>query len=80
MPFDDNTVGLFVEYRGPDEFALCMSRLPPRYREVLTLKYNHGLTNKEVAKILGLSYENTKKLVQRARAVLQSLCEKEGVL
>lgn len=80
VPFDDNTVGLVVEYRGPDEVSLCLSKLPARYREALTLKYNHGLTNKELAKVLCLSYENTKKLVQRARAALQSLCEKEGVL
>lgn len=80
VSFDDNTVGLQVEYRGPDGLALCMSKLPPRYREVLTLKYHHGFTNKEIARMLSISYDNVRKLEQRARDSLLSLCKEEGLL
>ena len=80
VPFDDNAIGLQVEYKGPDGLALCMSKLPPNQREALSLKYLHGLTNKEIANLFGISYENAKKLVQRARAALKHLCEEEDIL
>ena len=80
VPVDDNNVGLMVEYRGPDGLALCMSKLSPRYREVLTLKYHHGFDNKEIAKMLGVSYDNVRKLEQRARDRLLRLCKEEELL
>lgn len=62
------------------DLAWCISRLPPRYQEVILLKYSHGYTTREIASILGVSYGASSKLNQRAKARLKELCEKEGLL
>ena len=58
----------------------CILRLPYRYREVIILKYAHGLTNGELAKQLGISESAAIKLDQRAKNKLRNLCIKAGVL
>lgn len=60
--------------------AWCISRLPPRYREAVLLKYSHGYSTRELAAILGISLQAASKLDQRAKARLRELCEKEGLL
>ncbi|MBD5098034.1 MAG: sigma-70 family RNA polymerase sigma factor [Clostridiales bacterium] len=62
------------------DLAWCISRLPPRYQEVILLKYSHGYTTREIASILGISFNAASKLDQRAKARLKELCEKEGLL
>ena len=65
---------------GEQGLAWCISRLPPRYQEVILLKYSHGYTTREIASILGISFAAASKLDQRAKARLKELCEKEGLL
>ena len=80
VPYNDGAEGLSVEYTGSFVIAQCLSRLTPRYREVLILKHRHGYTNKEIAKMLDLTEANAIKLEQRAKAKLFELCKEEGVL
>lgn len=80
VAYDEETVGLQVEYRGENELARCMAQLPAKYRNVLLLKYSHGYDTKEVASILGISVENAYKLEQRAKAKLEKLCRERGIL
>lgn len=65
---------------GERSVAWCISQLPPRYREIILLKYSHGYTTREIASILGISFQAASKLNQRAKAKLKGLCEKEGLL
>lgn len=60
--------------------AWCISRLSPRYRQVILLKYSHGYSTREIAGLLGLSFAAASKLDQRAKNKLRELCEKEGLL
>ncbi len=46
-------------------------RLPEGYRSVLLLKYDNGYSTSEIASMLGLSEENVKKRLQRARKKLE---------
>lgn len=80
VPLDDQAVGLVIEYQGDNELARCMARLPARYRQVLLLRYHHGYTVSEVAKILGLSNANAYKLEQRAKAMLETMCKEAQIL
>jgi len=76
-PLEDQPLCVF-----PDEehsLAWCISQLPPRYREMILLKYSCGYSTKEVAKILGISPSAASKLDQRAKNRLWELCEKEGL-
>lgn len=71
-----------ISFPPPEEHTLdgCISKLPPRYREVILLKYSHGYSVKEIAEILGISFAAASKLDQRAKKKLHELCEKEGIL
>lgn len=62
------------------DLAWCIAQMPPRYQEVILLKYSHGYTTREIASILGVSFGAASKLNQRAKARLKELCEKEGLL
>ena len=75
--FSEDVVGLEVEYDGSFDLALCLSQLPPRYRQVLTMKYHLELSNKEIAKLMDISEANVRKLAQRAREKLFELYETE---
>ena len=72
--------GVTVEYSGDDGLAQCILNLPARYREVILLKYEQGLTNRELAKVLHLSEDAVRKLDQRERDGLEKLCREGGVL
>ena len=80
LPLEDWADGLTVEYRGGNELARCMAALPARYRQVLLLKYHHGYTAKEIAKMLGLTPANVASLLQRAKARLETLCKEAELL
>lgn len=65
---------------GEDHLAWCIAQLPPRYQEVILLKYSHGYSTREIAKIFGISFSAASKLDQRAKNRLRELCEREGLL
>ena len=79
LEYIDEVVGVQVEYNGDNALVGCMLKLPARQRSVMILKYSHGYRMKEIAKILGISYENAVKTEQRARAKLKALCEEAGI-
>lgn len=62
-----------------DDLARCIAKLPVRYRHVITLKFYHGYTTKEIADILGMKPAAASKLIQRAKAKLEEICREEGV-
>ena len=80
LELKEDDIGVVIEYDGANVLTKCMARLPAKQREVLLLKHYHGLSSKEIAKKLGLSVENVKKINQRAKERLRILCEKEGIL
>lgn len=57
-----------------------MAKLPARYREVLILKYIHGYSFKETARLMDTSEVNSKKLALRAKGKLEAMCREEGIL
>lgn len=62
-----------------DARAICsvIDLLPKRYKEILELKAYRDFTDKEIAKYLDISHNAVRKRLQRARAVLCELLEKE---
>ncbi len=53
--------------------ALFVARLPPSYREAITLTELEGLTQKEAAEMLGISLSGMKSRVQRGREKLRAM-------
>lgn len=76
----DDDAGLIIEYNGPNMLTKCMAKLPAKYRTVLLLRHYHGFSPKEIAKKMGTSEANVKKIDHRAKLKLRALCEKEGIL
>jgi len=52
-----------------------LGRLSTRFREPLELKYLRGLTNAQIAEVLGISVSNVKVQVARAKDILHSRLE-----
>ena len=55
-----------------------LATLEPRKREVLSLQYFGGLSQKEIAALLHLSHENVRVLSLRARKELKQKLEEDG--
>ena len=67
---------------GQSELATAMSaalsRIRPEYREVVVLRYQEGLTQPEIAEILGLPSGTVKTYLHRARKELAGILEEQG--
>lgn len=69
-----------VEYEGDDLLAAYILDLPEQQRNIIWLRYYHGYTPREIAKMLGMTYASVLKTDQRAKQKLRDILEKEGVL
>lgn len=58
--------------------AGAMAALPPRYREVLLLRFYNGYSAAETAGFLGLTTENVRQLTVRAKRLLASELAERG--
>ena len=76
----EETVGLTVRYPEENGLARCMLKLPARDRQFVLLKFDQGYTTKEIADMMGLTLAAARKVEQRAKARLETLCREEGLL
>lgn len=77
VTFIDEISGIEVDVNEDHGLESCILKLPPRYRQVIFLKYFHGFSCKEIAKQLGISEANAIKLDQRAKKKLLQLYKEE---
>jgi RNA polymerase sigma-70 factor (ECF subfamily) len=73
--------------RGPDELAMnswlgerlrhAMATLPPAYRMIVLLREMEGLSTREVAKVSGMTEDNVKTRLHRARVMLRAALAEE---
>jgi RNA polymerase sigma-70 factor (ECF subfamily) len=70
------------ELAGQSELATAMgaalSRIRPEYREVVVLRYQEGLTQPEIAEILGIPSGTVKTYLHRARKELAGILVEQG--
>jgi RNA polymerase sigma-70 factor (ECF subfamily) len=52
----------------------ALAELPGRDREVIALKFHAGLSNAELARVLGISESNAGTLLHRAMNKLRKAC------
>lgn len=89
----ENTVQIeeevLVEYRATtvdqevidkveNPLTAAILALPYHYSEIILLKYNHNYTDKQIAGLLGLSEDNVKKRLQRAKKKLKEIMKEVG--
>ena len=60
-----------------EEIANHIAALPETYRIPLELKVYHGLSEKRIALVLGISYAAVRKRLERARGLLAGTLKKE---
>lgn len=75
----ENEIGISFPPPDDDDLAQCISKLRPRYRHFIMLKYYHGYTVKEIADMFDMKPATASKLDQRAKAKLEEICREEGV-
>ncbi len=68
------------EFLSESPLVQCILRLPERDQLFLRLRHEQGLSTRETAHLLGLSWEAGRKLEQRIRGRLERLCREEGLL
>ena len=68
-----------VDAYSDGDIARCILKLPHGYREVLLLKFDLELTNKEISDALSISQALVRKRLQRARTELRMICKMEGL-
>ena len=73
--FDETVNGVEIPAPGDHGLADAMARLPARDREALLLRYAHGYSTAETAKLLGLSLSAMQKALQRAKERLKKTLE-----
>ncbi|WP_343120640.1 RNA polymerase sigma factor, partial [Clostridioides difficile] len=54
---------------------IALAKLNESYFQVLSLKFQYGFSNKEIANVLNLGEENVYKRIQRARKKLKEILE-----
>ena len=75
----ENEIGLSFPPPDDDDVAKCISKLPPRYRHIIMLKYYHGYNVKDIADMFGMKPATVRKPDQRAKAKLEEICREEGI-
>ena len=76
--YNEDISGVEISLEMDNPIATAIAKLPPPYREVLLMRYHNGFSAKEIASILSMSDSGVRKLIARAKKVLQELLEKEG--
>lgn len=67
-----------AEQDGVSLLSDCILKLPPQQRTVILLKYDHGYSLREIAKMLNISLAWAQKLDQRAKKRLEKLYTEGG--
>jgi RNA polymerase sigma factor (sigma-70 family) len=55
-----------------------INNLPPRMRQVFTLKYLQGMNDKEISQIMDISYNYVKKVLCNGKKVLKGIYREES--
>lgn len=76
---DETELGLEVPMPGDSPLADALAKLPPRYREVLLLRFDNGYSTREIAAMLGMEHGAVQKLIWRAKDALEKHMEEDAV-
>ena len=68
-----------VSREALEEIAKNIAKLDKKYSDVLVLKFYHQYSDREIAGILGISHENVRVRLHRAREKLMTLLREEEI-
>lgn len=76
---DETELGVEVPLPGDSPLADALSKLPPRYREVLLLRFDNGYSTKEIAALLGMERSAVQKMIWRAKDALEKRMREDAI-
>lgn len=79
LEINEDILGIEMPAPGDLGVADAMARLPAHHREVLLMRYDNGLTNREISKLLDISESGVRKMLGRAKRELHIELQKDGV-
>lgn len=79
LEINEDILGIETPVPGDHSLADAIARLPAHYREVLLMRYDNGLTTREIAKLLDITESGVRKMLGRAKRELRSELQKDGV-
>lgn len=68
---DEGRLGVHIPLPGDNGLADALAKLPPRYREILLLRFDCGYSTRELADMLDMDRATVQKLIWRAREALK---------
>jgi RNA polymerase sigma-70 factor (ECF subfamily) len=74
----DNPEQCFVKQQRANLIQLGILRLPPKLRTAAELQHSRDLSNKEIARCLGISLASAKSRLSRARAALRAFVQRKA--
>lgn len=74
---DEAAFERLCEVENRDTLVKALEALPDMYRNVLYLKYFSGMSEKEIAGLLGIKYATVRQQISRAKAMLAGQLSKE---
>lgn len=77
VPYNDETLGIQLQYEISDTVQYYLAKLPAQQRRVLLLKHKLGYSNKEICDMLGLSAANVRQIEKRGRDNVLKMCAEE---
>lgn len=75
--FNEELFGIHIPPPGDHGLADMIAKLPARYREILMLRFDHGYSTKELAKMLGMTQSGVQQLIYRAKTALKRIYEEK---
>lgn len=79
IEINEYILGIEMPTPGDNGLADAMARLPVHYREVLLMRYDNGLSNRDISEIFNISESGVRKMLGRAKRQLRSELQKEGL-
>lgn len=73
IPYDESLEQSAEQNITAEYIAEKIALLPDNYKSVMTLRYSHGLSDKEIASVLGISHSLVRKRLERGRKALGKL-------
>ena len=80
LEINEDILGIEMPAPGDHGLADAMARLPAHYREVLLMRYDNGLSNRDIASLLGITESGVRKMLGRAKRELRTELQKEGTV
>ena len=71
---------IFWELPEENRIIEAIKCMPPLYREVFIMKYQHHYENKEIAEMFGISEDSVRKRISRGKRKLGEILKERGVL